>query len=131
MRKKSGFTIVEQAIMLVPEFESVVRKLEKQVTLRGQSKSTLNNYIRRIALFVVHFDKLPEQIDPDEINEFLSALARDPRSPSHSSFKHMVYGLRYYFRLPGMNNNSCGDYQPLRILPAGTILAKPLKLALL
>ena len=54
MRKKSGFTIVGQAIMLVPEFESVVRKLEQQVTLRGQSKSTLNNYIRRIALFVVH-----------------------------------------------------------------------------
>ena len=39
MRKKSGFTIVEQAIMLVPEFESVVRKLEQQVTLRGQSKN--------------------------------------------------------------------------------------------
>jgi len=28
MRKKSGFAIVEQAIMLVPEFDSVVRKLE-------------------------------------------------------------------------------------------------------
>ena len=106
MRKKSSFTIVEQAIMLVPEFESVVRKLEQQVTLRGQSKSTLKNYIRRIALFVVHFGKLPEQIDTDEINEFLVALARDPRSPSRSSFKHMVYGLRYYFRLMGMNKNA-------------------------
>ena len=29
MRKKSGFTIVEQAIVLVPEFEKVVRKLEQ------------------------------------------------------------------------------------------------------
>src|SRR6056297_1462629 len=103
MRKKSGFTIVEQAITLVPDFEKVVRKLEQQVTLRGQSKSTLQNYIRRIALFVVHFEKLPEQIDPEEINEYLVALARDPRAPSRSSFKHMVYGLRYYFRLMGMN----------------------------
>jgi hypothetical protein len=59
MRKKSGMTMVEQAIMLVPEFKNVVRKLEQQVTLRGQSKSTLNNYIRRIALFVIHFGKLP------------------------------------------------------------------------
>jgi hypothetical protein len=98
MRKKSGFTIVEQAIVLVPEFENVVRKLEQQVTLRGQSKSTLNNYIRRIALFVVNFGKMPEQIDPEEINEYLAALARDPKSPSRSSFKHMVYGLRYYYR---------------------------------
>src|SRR6056297_3922685 len=86
MRKKSGFTIVEQAIVLVPEFEKVVRKLEQQVTLRGQSKSTLNNYMRRIALFVVHFGKLPEQISEDEINEYLAAIARDPKSPSRSSF---------------------------------------------
>jgi len=106
MRKKSGFTIVEQAIMLVPEFENVVSKLEQQVTLRGQSKSTLNNYIRRIALFVINFKSLPENIAPEEINEYLVALARDPRSPSRSSFKHMVYGLRYYYRLMGMNKNA-------------------------
>jgi site-specific recombinase XerD len=96
MRKKSGFTVVEQAIALVPEFEKVVVKMEQQVILRGQSTSTLNNYIRRIAAFVVHFGKLPEQIDPDEINEYLVALARDPRSPS----------LRYYYRLMGMNKNA-------------------------
>ena len=106
MRKKSGFTIVEQAIVLVPEFEKVVRKLEQQVALRGQSLSTLMNYIRRIALFVVHFGKLPEQIDPEEINEYLVSLARDPKSPSLSSFKHMVYGLRYYYRLLGMNKST-------------------------
>ena len=98
--------MIEQAIMLVPEFKNVVRKLGQQVTLRGQSKSTLNNYIRRIALFVIHFKKLPEQIDPEEINEYLVALARDPKSPSRSSFKHMVYGLRYYYRLMGMNKNA-------------------------
>jgi site-specific recombinase XerD len=106
MRKKSGFTIVEQAIMLVPEFEKVVRKMEQQVVLRGQSKSTLNNYIRRIALMVLHFGKLPEFVDPEEINVYLVSLALDPKSPSRSSFKHMVYGLRYYFRLMGLNKNA-------------------------
>ena len=106
MRRKSSLTIVEQAIALVPEFEKSVHRLANQVTLRGQSKSTLNNYIRRIALFVVHFRKLPEQTDPEEINEYLVALARDPKSPSRSSFKLMVYGLRYYYRLLGMNKNA-------------------------
>ena len=106
MRKKSGFTIVEQAIALVPEFKKVTKRMEEQVVLRGQSISTLSNYIRRIAAFVVHFGKLPEQIEPDEINTFLVALARDPRSPSRSTFKHMVYGLRYYYRLLGMNKNA-------------------------
>ena len=106
MRKKSGFTLVEQAIIAVPGFENVVKKLEQQVILRGQSNSTLQNYIRRIALFVLHFEKLPEQLDEDQINEYLTALARDPKSPSRSSFKHMVYGLRYYYRLLGMNKQA-------------------------
>ena len=106
MRTKRGFTIVEQAIAMVPEFAMVVTKLSQQVVLRGQSKSTLNNYIRRIALFVLHFNRLPEQISEDEINEYLVALARDPKSPSRSSFKHMVYGLRYYYRLLGMNKKA-------------------------
>jgi integrase/recombinase XerD len=106
MRKKSGPTIVEQAIIAVPEFEKVINKLSQQVTLRGQSKSTLNNYARRIALFVIHFKQLPEQVSEDEINEYLVALARDPKSPSRSSFKHMVYGLRYYYRLLGMNKKA-------------------------
>jgi site-specific recombinase XerD len=106
MRKKTSPTIVEQAIIAVPEFKRVIKQLDQQVTLRGQSQSTLNNYIRRIALFVLHFEKLPEYVDEDHINEYLVALARDPRSPSRSSFKHMVYGLRYYYRLLGMNNQA-------------------------
>ncbi len=106
MRKRTSPTILERAIIAVPEFESVVKKLSNQVALRGQSKSTLDNYTRRIALCVVHFGKLPEQVSEDEINEYLVALARDPKSPSRSSFKHMVYGLRYYYRLLGMNKNA-------------------------
>lgn len=106
MRKKTGFTVVEQAIIVVPDFQRVVTKLEQQVTLRGQSNSTLNNYIRRIALFVIRFEKLPEYIEEEEINEYLVSLARDPKSPSRSSFKHMVYGLRYYYRLLGMNKQA-------------------------
>jgi len=106
MRKRTSPTILERATMAVPEFKNVVTKLSRQVTLRGQSKSTLANYTRRIALFVIHFEKLPEQVEEDEINEYLVALARDPKSPSRSSFKHMVYGLRYYYRLLGMNKNA-------------------------
>jgi integrase/recombinase XerD len=52
MRKKSGLTIIEQAIVLVPEFENVVRKPDQQLTLHGQSKSTL-------FLFPENFKKPP------------------------------------------------------------------------
>jgi site-specific recombinase XerD len=103
MRKRNAFTILEKAVAAVPEFEPMLKKLSQQVILRGQSKSTMDNYSRRITLFVIHFNRLPEQVSEDKINEYLAALARDPKSPSRSSFKHMVYGLRYYYRLPGMN----------------------------
>ena len=69
MRKKKGFTIVERAIEAVPAFADVKKRLEHQVELLGQSSSTLENYIRRIALFVLHFRRLPGQLSEDEINE--------------------------------------------------------------
>jgi integrase/recombinase XerD len=50
MRTRKGETIVERAIEAVPGFSGVMKKMETQVELRGQSPSTLNNYIRRIAL---------------------------------------------------------------------------------
>jgi len=106
MRTKTSFTIVEQATIAIPGFEEVVKKMSIQVTLKGQSDSTLKNYIRRIALISLHFNRLPHEIEEDEINEYLVALARDPKSPSRSSFKHMVYGLRYYYRSLGMNKKA-------------------------
>lgn len=106
MRNRTSPTILERAISMVPEFEKVLKKLDQQVTLRGQSKSTLANYGRRIALFVIHFHRLPNQVSEDEVNEYLAALARAPKSPSRSSFKHMVYGLRYYYRLLGINDRA-------------------------
>lgn len=106
MRKKTGLTIVERAIIAVPGFEKVAKKLEQQVILRGQSESTLKNYIRRIAAISLHFKQLPHLLEEQEINEYLVALALDPKSPSRSSFKHMVYGLRYYYRLLGLNDKA-------------------------
>ena len=106
MRKRIEPTIVEQAIESVSGFDQVLKKLEQQVVLRGQSKSTLHNYIRRIASISLKFGKLPEQIDDDEINEYLTSLALHPKSQLRSNFKHAVYGLSYYFRLIGLNKRA-------------------------
>jgi integrase len=91
--------VVEKAIQCVDGFEKVYKLLQQQVTLRGQSRSTLENYIRRVALVSLHFGKLPEQLCDDEINEYLTSLALSAKSPSRSSFKHAVYGLRIVLTL--------------------------------
>jgi len=98
--------IVDRAIFMVEGFEKVFKIIHQNTVLRGQSKSTFHNYLRRIALISLHFTRLPEDISDDEIREYLTSLALDPKSPSRSSFKHMVYGLRYYFRHIGLNNRA-------------------------
>ena len=48
--------------------------------MQGQSQSTLNNYIRRIASISLHFQLLPEHISDDELKEYLTTLALDKNS---------------------------------------------------
>ena len=104
--KKNEPTIVQKAIQTIEGFDRVYKTLFQQTVLRGQSNSTLQNYIRRIAIISLHFNRLPEDISDDEINEYLTSLALASNSPSRSSFKHMVYGLRYYYRHLGLNKRA-------------------------
>jgi len=106
MKKKSEFTILERAMQTVEGFDKVYHKMQQQTILGGRSQSTLDNYIRRIALVCLEFNRLPEDISEEEINEYLTGLAQMAKSPSRSSFKHAVYGLRYYFRHIGLNKRA-------------------------
>ena len=106
MRKKCEFTILGRAMQTVPGFDKVYHKMKQQTLLGGRSQSTFDNYIRRIALVCLEYNRLPEDISEDEINDYLTGLAQMPKSPSRSSFKHAVYGLRYYFRHMGLNKRA-------------------------
>ncbi len=105
MQKKIP-SIIQKAIQTIDGFEKVYNVLYQKTILQGRSKSTFENYIRRITRISLHFDRLPEDISDDEINEYLVALALSSKSPSRSSFKHMVYGLRYYFRHTELNQRA-------------------------
>lgn len=106
MKTKSEFTIIERAIQTIEGFSAVNDRIRQQTILRGQSRSTFENYIRQIAKVCLHFGRLPEAIAEEEINEYLTGLARDPASPSRSQFKHTIYGLRYYYRNIGLNDRA-------------------------
>jgi len=106
MKQKSEFSILSRAIQTVDGFSRVYKTLEQQVVLRGQSQSTLDNYMHRIALVSLHFNGLPEHISEDELNEYLVGLALWAKSPSRSAFKHTIYGLRYYYRYVGLSDRA-------------------------
>jgi site-specific recombinase XerD len=103
LRKKS-FTIVEQACHEIRGFRNLYLGLDDKVRLSGQSTSTLSNYARKLAQLSLHFGKLPQHISEKELNKYLASLARLSKSPSLSDFKFTVYGLRYCYRLLGMND---------------------------
>ena len=63
-------TLVQKAIQTIEGFDRVYKTLCQQTALRGQSKSTLNNYIRRISIISLHFNQLPEHISDDELSEY-------------------------------------------------------------
>ncbi len=105
LRKKS-FTIVEQACHEIRGFRNLFDQLDDKVRLSGQSMSTLKNYARKLAQMSLHFGKLPQHIDEKQMNKYLASLARQSKTPSLSDFKFTVYGLRYCYRLLGMNDKA-------------------------
>jgi site-specific recombinase XerD len=105
LRKKS-FTIVEQACHEIHGFSKLYQELQDKVTLSGQTLSTLTNYARKLAHLRLHFGKLPQYISEREINRYLASLARKSKTPSLSDFKFTVCGLRYCYRLLGMNDKA-------------------------
>jgi len=106
MKTEKDFTVIGRAMATVTGFDRVYRTLEQQVVLRGQAKSTFQNYIHRIAQVSLHFNRLPEEVSSEELNEFLVSLAVSAVSPSRSAFKHSVYGLRYYYRYVGLGDRA-------------------------
>ncbi len=104
--KNKRLTIVQSALQTIDGFEQVFKVIKQNTVLQGKSLSTFNNYIRKIAIISLDFDRLPEDISDDELKDYLTDLALSSESPSRNSFKHMVFGLRYYFRHIGLTKRA-------------------------
>jgi len=81
-----------------------MEEFEKRVTISGRSKSTYQNYARHLAKLALHYQCCPHLLDEDQINDYLFLLKQEHNTPSESYFKHTVYGLRYLFRMYGLND---------------------------
>lgn len=104
--RKRSLTIVEQACHEIHGFKKLYEELQDKILLSGQSKSTLTNYGRKVAQVSLHFGKLPQHISEKEMNRYLASVARQSKTPSLSDFKFYVHGLRYCYRLLGMNDKA-------------------------
>lgn len=96
-------TLVFKACTEVHGFEELYRRLERRMHTQRRSESTKNNYARHLAQITLHYKCLPTVLADDQIEDYLEGLILKG-APSESYFKHTVYGLRYLFRLEGLND---------------------------
>ena len=98
-------TILKMACERVEGFDALYKRYERKMSLAGRSKSTMTNYGRHIASIALHFHMLPTDLDQDQIEDYLFMLqSRDQKTPSESFFKFTVFGLRYLFKIEGLEN---------------------------
>ena len=80
------------------------KTLQIKIELSGKSSSTLTNYARCLAHLAMHYDCSPELLDTAQIESYLYKIKLEHKTPSESFFKHTVYGLRYVYKILGMED---------------------------
>jgi integrase/recombinase XerD len=89
---------LEQACQAVPEFKTISFQFLRKYTIAGKSESCTRNYLMQISKMVLHFKCSPLELSIDQLEEYLYYI-REHETPSLSSFKHLVYGLRTMFSI--------------------------------
>lgn len=103
LQQATGDTLVAHACAKVQGFNELYKRFERKMVTSGRSPSTLKNYSCHIAKIALHFNCLPTELHDDQIEDYLHDLLRKS-TPSESYFKHTIYGLRFLFRLEGLND---------------------------
>ena len=94
--------ILNQAKREVPGFEELLNRFERTVSVLGRSHSTFNNYSRHVAAISLYFGKIPTELDPEQVHDYLFYLQKKSKTPSQTYFKHCVYGLRFLLKSEGL-----------------------------
>lgn len=76
--------------------------MRRSIELSGKSESTLINYARCLSTLALHFKCSPLELDDEQILDYLHSLKTEGKMPSSSYFKHTLYGLRFAYRVAGL-----------------------------
>jgi len=68
----------------------------------GRSRITYESYSRHLAAISLYFGKLPTELDPEQVHDYLFYLQKKSKTPSQTYFKHTVYGLRFLLKSEGL-----------------------------
>lgn len=94
---------METALEEVPGFKALAFKLERSFAINGKAASTLNNYLRCLSHIAIYHKCNPEQLNEEQIDDYLHHCQNLHKTPSESFFKHTIYGLRAVYKVLGMD----------------------------
>jgi integrase/recombinase XerD len=83
-------------------FEELLNRFERNISVLGRSQSTFNNYARHVASISLYFGKIPTELDPEQVHDYLFYQQKKSKTPSQTYFKHCVYGLRFLLKSEGL-----------------------------
>ncbi|WP_373739020.1 tyrosine-type recombinase/integrase [Kaistella sp.] len=83
-------------------FSELIQRFERNISIQGKSPRTFDNYSRHVAALALHFGKIPTELDPEDIKDYLFELQQRSKTPSQTYFKHTVYGLRFLLKAEGL-----------------------------
>ena len=104
-KKGNYYTVVAQAKDFVPGFRNAFALFEERVVLDRLSKSLITNYGRNVAQLALHFGRVPHEVSIEEINSYLYRKTVH-ENLSESYFKQTVFGMRFWFRLFGRDEQA-------------------------
>jgi site-specific recombinase XerD len=96
-------TIVEQARNSVNGFEAFYQKFLRKMFINDRAESTVNNYGRQLAALAIHYHCIPTALSLDQVEEYLFLIKQKYGEESDNNFKFLVCGLRFAYRMEGMN----------------------------
>lgn len=103
-------------------FETLYYKLERTIFIEGKSISTLHSYGSLLARLAIHFNRLPTELEREEIDEYLYLFKQTNKSETY--FKFMIYSLRMLYRIEGMEHRSVQLPKFKRIIKLPVVLNK-------
>ena len=103
----------------VPGFDHVCKQLQRSFVVNGKADSTLSNYLRCLAHLGLHYKISPEELDEEQILDYLFHCKNLHNTPSESFFKHTIYGLRSLYKVLGLKEKriSLPEIKAQRKLP--------------
>ena len=75
-----------------------MQRFQRNIALLGRSQRTFESYARHIAAMALHFNRIPTEVDPESVKDYLYLLQQRSKTPSLTYFKHTIYGLRFLLK---------------------------------